>query len=477
MPETHTAGFERLSAVDVAFLAIETPTSHMHVGGAIVLDADAVAGPEGGVDFSRIREGLSRAIDDMPRMRQRLHRVPALKHWAWVDDPHFNLDYHIRHSALPRPGGMKELERMTARVFSQRLDRDRPLWEFWVVEGVCDGCFALIVKVHHCMLDGMGAVNLLAALAAPTMGGAAAPAIPEPPSTGELVLGEISHRLKGWRALTHAAREMFSPHDTPEEHADSSWLDRVKGIRETLKSGLQQADSTSINPDTMSPHRRYAMHRVELADARRIKKALGGTINDVVLATVTGALRRYLARNGDKVDAMHRFRALVPASVRRPAGSKGPQLGNQVSLLLVPLPIDNGDPRARLAAIRAHTHWLKHESHEADGVEWMEHLDDQLGLGLVTNTLRLAMNLRSFNVVVTNVPGPPFALELVGARVRSIHAMVPLFQHQGLGIALFSYDGGLHWGVGADWDAIPDIDMFVGDLNDEFEALLALCDD
>ncbi len=465
--------WERLSATDAAFLEIETEAAHMHVGGVVTLSVDPVRGEAGGVDFDRVRDTLERRLATLPRLRQRLRRVPGVRHWAWVDDPHFNLGYHVRHTALPRPGDDGQLERLTSRIFSQRLDRERPLWEMWIVEGLSDDRWALIAKVHHCLLDGVGAVNLLAALVADLKHAPPAEAA-KPPTDAQLVVGELKHRMAGWRAVTEAARDLWRSARAGGESSDDGETpvrDLARGVVETLKTGLQPAEATPINPSVMSPHRRYVMRSTSLDDVKRVKQLLGGTVNDVVLATVTGALRTYLGRRGVDVDALERFRALVPMSMRTPPAGGGPGLGNQVSLLLVPLPIHRAGVLGRFAAIHAHTRWLKEDSNEAAGAEWMERLDDQLGLGLVTSTLRLAMSLRSFNVVVTNVPGPPFPIELLDAPVQSIHALVPHFHQQGLGVAIFSYAGTLYWGLSADWDAVPDIEQFADDLDNAFAAL------
>lgn len=469
MPSRH----ERLSATDAAFLAIETSEVHMHVGGVVTLALEPFRNAYGGVDFERVRAELDGTIANLPRMRQRLRHMPGVRHWAWVDDPHFSIDYHVRHTALPRPGDATQLQRLASRIFSIHLDRERPLWEIWVVEGLDDDRFALISKIHHCLLDGVGAVNLLVSMAS---GVTPRPdATPAPmPTRSELVMGELRHRLEGWKSLGRVARDLLEKE--PEATGDKRWRDLARGVTETLKTGLAQADPLPINPDVLSPHRRFRTLDLPLADAKVLRKHFGCTINDIVLATVAGALRRYLARHGVDLPALTRVRALVPTSVRATSETSDgqPGLGNQVSLLLVPLPVNERDAADRVRRVFEHTTWLKNESHEAAGAEFMERLDDQLGLGLVATTLKVAMMMRSFNVVVTNVPGPPFAMELLGSPVRSIHALVPNFHHQGLGIAIFSYNGTLSWGFGADWDAVADVDEFVADVADEFAALNAL---
>ncbi len=464
------AAYERLSALDAAFLQLEDRHAHMHVGGIIVMDATALTLPHGGIDFEHLRMHLEAAALQAPRLKQRIERVPGFGHPVWVEDPHFRLDYHVRHTALPRPGSMTELNRLAGRIFSQPLDHDRPLWEMWVVEGLDGQRFALIPKIHHCLMDGIGAMGLMTALAGARRT-AAMPTEPPPapkPTRSELWWGEVRHRLSGFQETVRSAR------DAVEKARDGSSgaADIARGLGDAFKSGLTQVTATPINPEKLGPHRRYETLRMNLKEIKAVKNQLGGTVNDVVLTILTGACRRYLARRGVHLAEVTRFRALVPANLRTdvsPAATQG--LGNRVAFMLPALPIDENDPIKQHKRVCAETRHHKKESNELASTDFLEKLDDGLGLGLVAASFRLAIARRAFSLVATNVPGPPMSLNLFGAKLLGIYPLVPLFKHQALGVAIFSYDGGLYWGLNADWDAIPDLPILVTDIEESFAAL------
>ncbi len=465
------AAYERLSALDAAFLQLEDQNAHMHVGGIIMMDASALTLPHGGIDFELLRVHLEAAVLQAPRLKQRIERVPGFRHPVWVEDPHFRLDYHFRHTSLPRPGSMLELNRLAGRVFSQRLDRDRPLWEMWVVEGLEGNRFALIPKIHHCMMDGIGAVGLMAALAGARRT-AALPTDPPPapkPTRSELWWGEVKHRLSGVQDTVRSARfAMEKAREGDTSHAG----DIARGLGDAVKNGLTQVTSTPINPEQLGPHRRFETLRMNLKDVKTLKNQLGGTVNDVVLTIITGACRSYLARRGVNLSNIERFRALVPANMRVTVPSpNGQDLGNRVAFMLPSLPLDENDPIKQHKRVCAETQHHKKESNELVGTEFLEKLDDGLGLGLMAASFRLAIARRAFNIVATNVPGPPMSLSLFGAKLLGVYPLVPLFTHQALGIAIFSYDGGLYWGINADWDAIPDLHSLVQDIEEAFELL------
>lgn len=460
------AAYERLSALDAAFLSLEDQTAHMHVGAVIVMDAGSLLLHHGGIDFEQLRVHLEAAVLQAPRLKQRLDRVPGFGHPVWVDDPHFRLDYHFRHTALPRPGSMTELNRLAGRIFSQRLDRERPLWEMWVVEGLEGNRFALIPKIHHCLMDGIGAVGLMAALAGARRT-AAMPTDPPPaprPTRAELWWGEVKHRLSGVQDTVRSARDAVGK----AREGASGAGDIARGLSDAFKNGLTQVTSTPLNPDQLGPHRRFETLRLNLKDVKTIKNQLGGTVNDVVLTIATGACRSYLARRGVHLSEIERFRALVPANMRE-MGAK--DLGNRVAFMLPALPIDENDPIKQHARVCAETTRHKSESNELAGTDFLEKLDDGLGLGLVTASFKLAIARRAFNIVATNVPGPPMSLSLFGAKLLAIYPLVPLFNHQALGFAIFSYDGGLYVGLNADWDAIPDLHLLANDMKEAFELL------
>jgi WS/DGAT/MGAT family acyltransferase len=459
--------YERLSAVDAVFLDIEDDhDSHMHVGGIIVLEAGAVTLAHGGIDFARIRAQVDSAVLRTPRLRQRIERAPGFNHPVWVEDPYFCLDYHFRHAALPQPGSMADLQRLAGRIFSQRLDRERPLWEIWLVEGLSGNRFALIPKIHHCLMDGMGAVGLMAAFSGFGSTGAKSDDLMIAPraTPSALFWGELQHRLEGVRG---SLRDSRSPRQREGNQAFSRG-DLAKGLSSALKRGLTQATVTPFNPEKLGQHRRFETVRMSLKEIKAIKNELGGTVNDVVLTLVAGASRRYLARRGVDLTYVETFRALVPANVR---ASGEHELGNRLSFMLAALPIQEPCPLRQYQLVHEETAQRKHDSLEIQGAEFVGKVDDRLGLGLISTSFKTAINRRAFNIIVTNVPGPPMKLPLFGANVVQVHPLVPLFTHQALGIAVFSYQGSLFWGLNADWDVIPDLDLLASDLSASLEAL------
>jgi len=463
---------ERLTALDASFLGIETETSHMHVGGMLVFDAGPLGNAAGGIDARRIRKYLLSILDRMPRYRQRLEWVPGLRHPVWVDDIDFNIHYHLRHTALPRPGDDRLLKRLAGRIFSQRLDRTRPMWELWIVEGLEGNRFAMIPKVHHCMIDGIAGVDLMSVLLRGTTDETIPKAkqwLPRPsPPRRAMLIAELEHRARGSRDALERTRDAM-------RDMKSWWRDAretAEGIASTLTQGLVPASPTPLNPKRISPHRRFDTFALDLSEVKKVKNRFGVTVNDVVLATATGALARFLERRGLNVSSLADFRALVPVNVRRGADHSG--AGNRVALLLAQLPIAERDPVVRLHQINDTTRYLKTESKQAESAQLIEEISDFTSSTLVTNSLRLANRQRSYNVVITNVPGPPFPLYLLGARLRELYPLVPLFQNQALGFALFSYAGTLYWGLNSDWHQLPDLHDLLADLRTAFDELTAV---
>ncbi|HZR81168.1 MAG TPA: wax ester/triacylglycerol synthase family O-acyltransferase [Candidatus Binatia bacterium] len=445
---------ERLSAVDSGFLALETTNSHMHIGAVAEFEAAPLAGPDGRLDFARIEHAIEVGIHRVPRYRQRLEWVPLLGHPVWVDDPSFNLHYHVRHTCLPPPGDERQLKRLTGRIFSQQLDRGKPLWEMWVVEGLASGRIAVITKAHHCMIDGVGSVELTSTTMQPTADPdprffEPAPRwIPRPaPSPLELLASELGHRISATAgALGAAARGALRP-----RRSLSALSETLEGVADAVTTGMRPASPTPLNVD-IGPHRRFDWCEMDLARVREIKSALGGTVNDVVLAIVTGALRRFLRQRGLTVEGLD-FRAMIPVNLRDQADRT---VGNRVAMLVAHLPIDARAPRDRLDRVIAETRALK-RSHQSAGMAAIEEIGDATFTSVFVEFARATALTRPFNLVVTNVPGPPFPVYMLGSRMLACHPMVPLFRGQALGIALFSYDGRLYWGFNADWDAIPDL--------------------
>jgi WS/DGAT/MGAT family acyltransferase len=461
---------DRLTALDAAFLELESPGVHLHVGSVGIFDPGPLATEEGGIDFDQVLELTEAGLRRAPRFRQKLVTMPVTGHPVWVDDEHFNVQYHVRHTSLPAPGDERRLKRLVGRIMSQKLDRAKPMWELWFVEGLEGGRMAVISKVHHCLIDGLSGVELLAAFMGPDADWRPQRSdhrwIPRPaPSALELLRDEIGRRagLPG-RLLAGAARALGRPGRAVDEVSQ-----RASGFVEALSQSLTPASQTPLNVP-IGPFRRFDWTRFDLGVVREVKTKLGGTVNDVVLACVAGAVRHYLDAHGARLDEID-FRTFVPVSTR--TESERGKLGNRVSMLVARLPVDEADPRKRLQRVTEETQHLK-GSGQAGGAEIIEELSDWTTTSLLTSFSRLAASRRSYNLVVTNVPGPQFPVYLNGARLRESYPLVPLFSNQALGIALFSYDGGLYWGFNADWNAVPDLHDFVIAVEREFEALRKL---
>src|SRR5262245_3698486 len=447
--------YDRLSAQDNSFLLFETRNLPMHVSSTLVFDAGPLRTPEGGIDVDSIRRATAAVLHRIPRYRQKLHWIPLDRHAVWVDDPRFKLDFHLRHTALPKPGSEAQLMRLSARIMAQPLDRARPLWETWVVGGLDGGeRFALITKVHHCMVDGASGVDLahIVLSASPEV---AEPAplpdfVPRPaPTRAQLLRDEAQRRL----ALPfHAIREL---RDFARQTADLREELRVRGRALLRLAGTgSRADETPLN-GRVGPHRRFDWFDVPLDGLKALRRALGCTINDLVLTAATGAVREYLLYRGVHPDRTV-FRVSAPVSVR--SEQEQGRLGNRVSSWIVPLPIGEADPQRQLQEILRQTQELK-ESRQALGVEMMMRVAEW------TPSILLSLGARGVsgpvNTIVTNVPGPQFPLYLQGARLRALYPQAPLLDGMGLAIGLISYDGRVHWGIISDPDLVPDADVFV----------------
>ncbi len=460
--------YERLTAQDNSFLLWETPYVQMHVSSTIVLDAGPLRTASGGVDFEAIRRGTEAYLHRVPRYRQRLFFIPFAQHAVWVDDARFDLDFHLRHTALPKPGSVAQLKRLSARIMSQPLDRKRPLWETWIVEGLEGGArFAMITKIHHCMIDGASGVDLFQIIMSPSPEvrklEEPPPFLPRPvPSRRELLSEEIV------RTVTMPARALRDFRRFREETEDlgEEVRARARAIVSMLGVGIS-ADATPFN-GTVGPHRRFDWLDMSLADVKAIRKALGCTVNDVVLTIVTGAVRSYLIHRGVDPEAVT-FRVSVPVSVRR--DDERGRLGNRVSSWILALPIAEADPRSQLAAIHEETVRLK-ETRQALGVETINKIAE------LTPSVLLSLGARAvsgpIHTIVTNVPGPQIPLYFQGARVLAMYPQVPLLETLGLGIALASYDGALHWGFNSDPDIVPDADVFVEKVQAAYAGVAAI---
>ena len=410
-----TSDYERLSFLDSSFLAMESRDTHFHVAGMLLFEAAPLRRDDGGIDIARIARFIESRLHLVPRYRQRLALVPFERHPVWVDDEHFNIDYHIRHSSLPQPGRFDQLKALMGRLCSQQLDRSKPLWELNVVEGLEGDRFAIISKIHHSMIDGISGVDLMAVLLnlAPTSEIPEAPPFePRPvPSGAELVLRETARRAGRAAAALRSVQ-------TLSEDLQSMALEgarRVRAMRNSLGSGwLTLATKTPLN-GAIGPNRRFETLKVSLADIKEIKNTLGGTVNDVILATVAGGVRNFLVGERDFDVSAIDFRVMAPVSVRSP-NQRG-TLGNQVAMWLASLPVAEADPEARLAAVALETENLK-QTDQALGAATLVRMSSGAPSTLVSLASRLATGARPFNMTVTNVPGPQFPFFLLESRLR-----------------------------------------------------------
>ncbi len=438
---------EWMSAQDASFLHIEGPNNPMHIGGVSIFE-----GPP--PPFERLEEMVLSRLDAVPRYRQKVRFVPlALGQPVWVDDPHFNLGYHLRHSALPAPGTEEVLRRTAARIFAQHLDRRKPLWELWMIEGVSENRWALLSKVHHSMVDGVSATDLMTVMFddSPTQArGQRWQAAPEP-SNAELVLRSLTHQTinpaEQLRGLGAAARR---PRASLEQAQTL-----VRGI--AAAAGVLRPLGASSLTGSIGPHRSWSTAYVHLTDVKAIRAALGGTVNDVVLTLVAGGLRELLQSRGENVEGRG-VRVLVPVSVRQP-GERG-VYNNRVSAMLPTLPVGTEDPVERLQSVRAQMDKLK-QSGQAVAGEVLTSLSGFAPPLLLALGGRLAARSPSLGVQtgVTNVPGPQHPLHTLGRRLLESFPFVPLIGNVRISIAIFSYDGGLYFGVTGDYDSSRDIDV------------------
>ncbi len=462
MPST----YERLPIQDSSFLSFETATTHMHLGGTSIFEIGALGRPDGGVDIDRIRAYIGSRLHLIPRYRQRLAFIPLQSHPVWVDDDHFNLHYHVRHTSLPRPGDDRQLKRLTARIMSQALDRGKPLWEAWVVEGLEGDRFALVIKTHHCMADGISAVDLLTVLLSTSEDATIEPAPrwrPRPaPTPAELLRDEaVRSATAPFRFVRSVGALLTQPDRLRNEVVGS-----LGGVWETITSGLQGAAPTPLNRP-VGPHRRFDWCALDLEATKAVKNRLGGTVNDVMLATVAGAMGAFLRRQGVNVRNVD-YRAVVPVSVRT-AEERG-VTSNRASAWLTSLPVGERDPRRRFVKVRTRTAHLK-ATNQALGPWALLKVAEWAAPVLVSLGIRLTEWLHPYNLIVTNIPGPPIPLYLLGSRMIEGYPLVPLFENQGIGVAIFSYLGRLHLGVNADRNQVPDLHELVLALERAFAEL------
>jgi diacylglycerol O-acyltransferase len=463
MAQSH---LDRLTPVDASFLHQEGPVSHMHVGGLTIV------------------EGPPPSIDEfLEQIRQRLHLVPRYRHKlthtaldsgrpVWIDDPSFNLEFHVRHTALPTPGDWDQLQSLTARIFAQQLDRSKPLWEMWLIEGLEDDRFALISKTHHALIDGISGVDLATVLfdLTPTPPPVKQTGLrPWQPHSEPGVVGLVATGLRGaLRAGVDLASGVLGALTHPER-ALSNAREAAEGVGEIVWAGLNPAPETPLNVD-IGPHRRYVGVGSRFEDFRLVKNAFGCTVNDVVLAVVAGALRTFLMSRGVQTAGME-LRALVPVSVR--AQDEHHNLGNRIVAMRGPLPVYIADPVQRLRFVKEAMDGLK-ESKQALGAEVIAGVQNFAPPTILAQASRLNFSTRLFNLIVTNVPGPQFPLYVLGREMLEAYPVAFLPQHHALAIAIMSYNGQMNFGLLGDFDAMADLDAVGQSIAEELATLVSL---
>ncbi|HEV7824274.1 MAG TPA: wax ester/triacylglycerol synthase family O-acyltransferase [Mycobacteriales bacterium] len=457
---------DRLSALDVSFLYLEEPTTPMHVGGVAVFRP-----PAEGLDYDELVALVEQRIALVPRYRQRVKQVPGhLAKPVWIDDPDFDITYHVRRSALPRPGTDQQLRELVGRLISRRLDRHRPLWEMYLVEGLSGGRVAVVTKTHHAMVDGAAAVDLAQVM----LDDARTPAAlgtelwmprPEPGAVG-LVADAVSELIRRPSEVADTVRlGLLDARATVGKVAGTA-----VGLLATARSAARPAPDSPLNAE-IGEQRRFGTARTDLADYKAVRGAHGGTVNDVALATVAGALRSWMLTRGQAVMPGTIVRALAPVSVR---GDED-EAENQVSSYLVDLPIGEPSPIMRLHQVSYAMKGHK-DAGQAVGADALVRISGFAPPTLHALGARTASGLsrRLFNLVVTNVPGPQSPLYAAGAEMLEVYPVVPLAKGQAVSIGLTSYNGGVYYGLNADRDAMPDVDVLAQLIEESLAELVGL---
>ncbi|MGA2209307.1 MAG: wax ester/triacylglycerol synthase family O-acyltransferase [Acidimicrobiales bacterium] len=460
---------ERMSPLDATFLHVEDDVTHMHIASTLIFEGPAPR-------YEDLLSMIAGKLELVEKYRKVVQFVPLnLGRPVWVDDPHFHLEYHVRHTALPAPGSNEDLRRLIGRVMSQQLDRNRPLWELWMVEGLENGHWAIMSKVHHCMVDGVSGTELLSIVLdvdPDPPRPVPAPWYPrEAPSKVALAVEAVGamatspfEQMRAVRSATRVPRHAFEQ----LRHAGQGLAGLSGVVRPTVASSLN---------GPIGPHRRYDWAETSVDDIKRVRKGLGGTFNDVVLAAITGGFRALLESRGEPVDRV--LRTMVPVSVR-PRDDRGVAVGdgnlaNKVSAMFAELPVSLADPADRLHAVSAQLANLK-ESRQAVAGEALTSLSGFAPPALLALGARIATKTaqRNINTVTTNVPGPQLPLYVLGRRMLAAYPYVPLAGQIRIGIAIFSYDGNVTFGVTGDYDAAPDIDVLCRGIEEDMAKLVAL---
>ncbi|HSS33533.1 MAG TPA: wax ester/triacylglycerol synthase family O-acyltransferase [Solirubrobacterales bacterium] len=454
---------DRLTAVDASFLSNEKTNAHMHVGALLIFEGPA---PK----YVDLVEHVRGRLSQVPRFRQKLV-VPPLEAGRplWADDVNFNLGYHIRHTALPEPGGEAQLKRLTGRVFSQQLDRSKPLWELWLVQGLERDRFAILTKTHHAMVDGISGVDIGTVLfdfePIPEPATSSDDWVPQAePGTTELVARGVSDLAAAPVKLAERAVAAVRHPETTARRA----VEALEGLSEIVSAFADPAPDVPLN-QPIGPHRRYVWARSELATFKKIKDGLGGTVNDVVLAIVTGAVRDWLHERSIRTEGLE-LRALVPVSIR--GEDERGNLGNRIALMRGPLPVYVEDPVRRLRTITASMEDLK-RSKQALGAEVISRFNDFAPPTLLAQASRINFSTRLFNMIVTNVPGPQIPLYVLGRELEEVFPVAFLPENHTLAVAIMSYNGKVGFGLLADYDSMDDIEQLAAGLNDSLAELEA----
>jgi WS/DGAT/MGAT family acyltransferase len=438
----------------------------MHVGALLILEAAPLRRDDGRLDVERIRSALRASLHRMPHFRERPEALP-LGTALWVDDERFDLDHHVRHLALPPPGDRNQLEQLVGWLLEQPLDPGRPLWEIFVVEGLERDRFALVAKIHHCMMDGLAGMSVLRVM----LSGSREFRLPEAPAwEPRPTPGAAGRWAEALRERLAARRTLLAGVSRALRHPQRSLESVLGGVvsaAEAVRDGLRPGPALRINPARIGPHRRFDTLRLDVAQVKEVGAHLGATVNDVVLAVSAGALGRFLRARGETANPAG-LRVLVPFSTRR--ADEGPEVSNRIALAVADLPIRRMDPVRRLQRVCREMRQLK-RGRSIGGVEFIEEAGTWIAPSLIAEIMQLATRLRSFNLIVTNVPGPARPLFLLGAQLLEAYPVVPLFENQALGVALASYAGVLHWGLHADRDLVPDLDQLAALIGSEFEEL------
>ena len=459
----HQGHLDRLTSVDAGFLHVEEDGAHMHIGALAVFEGPAPS-------IHAFRDHISSRLPQLPRYRQRVQEMPlGTGRPVWVEDAHFRLDYHVRHTALPAPGSQRELLNLVDRVIGQRLDRSKPLWEMWLVEGLDADRWAIVAKTHHAMIDGVSGVDLMTVLfdLTPDVANTPPPAWTAAPTPNALEL--LTTGATGLvRNVVDLARDGFSLALHPQE-ALRTTVDKVSALAEATRPLIDSAPKSPLNVKP-GPHRLVAIVETDLADYKLVKASSGGaTVNDVVLTAVSGALGRFLSERGMEIDGLE-LRACVPVSLR-PEAKKG-ALGNEIAIMNAPLPVGIADPRARLARVREAMEGLK-SSKQAEGAKVLTSLENALPPAMLARASRLGFSSRLYNLLVTNVPGPQLPIYLLGKELVELAPLAFLAPEHSLAIGVMSYNGHVTFGLIADADNLPDLDRLATHLREALAELVA----